>query len=270
MIIRRTIYAFLIGVLFLPNAALGQGVFLSEDGQRACRERCPDFSDVACFKEKCADLFEKSEPEDEDNRIVVEKGDCPTRDAHELTLLNGPKGGGIRSYDDGQDGVIIRDGDRIIVPADYSVEILYEKDGERAIIDLEPETVFTLYCGGKAEMEKGFVDFIIDLVSGKSLIVETRNAIGGVRGTAFSVDARSASITKIIVRDGVVAVAPKSDPSKEAFVSAGSSANISGNEVSISDSIPEEKTGGSFSRVLIVSILGAIVSAFFLRHFIRT
>jgi hypothetical protein len=110
-------------------------------------------------------------------------------------------------------GIEVYDGETVQVPdGDWEVRV----KGPDAEIILESNTVFKLPHkpnpgeeNTPAELEgKGFFEILHRLMQGEIFSVQTKNAIAGVKGTKFYIDASDDSVTRVSVYEDTVEVTP--------------------------------------------------------------
>jgi hypothetical protein len=163
----------------------------------------------------------------------------PSEAVHDFTVTYVPKG----TDEDrvigvvGNDGHVewtgrswpIEDGDKIITPD--NMEATLHLLGT-AILHLEPGTTLTVPCSKyqtvdeRIILDEGYIVYISKLATGKlAPKIYTKDAIGGVKGTTFTVERRNDTTTYRVV-EGVVEVASANKEESVITVSAGEKATI--------------------------------------------
>lgn len=199
-------------VLSLP-LAFSQSLLLNEEGQKECRRRCGDwFSNLECFKAKCALLFD-TEPT---GKVVTSDPNCETKGVTGKLVIQGSK-----------NAHTIKPGDRIEAPSDKWVTVLLFGN----LIRIKGGSIMRLPCHEKEKepeesatvrLVRGLYEFTVPPSQNKEdrFRAETNSVSTGVRGTRFVIET-TGTRDIIAVQEGSVDVTSITDPKQQKVIEAG-------------------------------------------------
>lgn len=278
----------ILGVLLLPFITRATGIVEYNNARSACLTQCAgQINNLQCVQKcppvryECPDgtLITQGEACVTDAttqstrkapfKVIPEWKKCPSSQAtHEIEFTDST--GALIS-------ATAHGGDKIEVSQNNETDVRVKLEGFATMVNLGGASVFILPCDdGAAYLEGGLAEFLHGTGTGPEPTVHVKNAISGIKGTQFIVDARDDSASQFILRNGALYITPTDTALRPFELAAGQKVSVFANSVSTiaplspSDEVlfklsetapanPASATNTSFSPVILGTVVAVIV-----------